>query len=492
MDTDTPGIGINEFQHDVASQHMREREILEHNERAMWISPAEEADPPLPPDALINVRRAKNRLIESSLPIGTLKLDFCPSIDDADALEPGAMKENTDVVSRRESQSLHSDIALEEDASPVFDMRRWPLASPPPQHSPRVQSRGDMPPLPPDAALHVAIAKGRVAKDKSSIKRVSDSMEDDVVPNPVHDRPRMPHSAIRRTRPWPTSTFSQHSHRSYSPDDDELQSDYDPPSLRRTVSTVTIVRKTSTRPDIDRLPKMPPPRPKPQTMAPPPRPVEPVSSTENDWSTTFDSLDAFEPSSLDLLGEPKQMKPTSRSLPRTTRPDSSTSTTQMSQEDDSVESAFEAPLKVPPTPREPNKTSIRLLSHNSLSPEPLSPSSSVHRSMMMRAPLTPSYPLRDSPRSSEPTTVRSSTQTVLARDMCEINDVHSTPSTPAPAHSRAALLMTDSTPVSSSFSMPSAPTRSMPNLSSSSATSPRSSSPRTQLPSTAHLSLIHI
>ena len=163
MDTDTPGIGINEFQHDVASQHMREREILEHNERAMWISPAEEADPPLPPDALINVRRAKNRLIESSLPIGTLKLDFCPSIDDADALEPGAMKENTDVVSRRESQSLHSDISLEEDASPVFDMRRWPLASPPPQHSPRVQSRGDMPPLPPDAALHVAIAKGRVA-----------------------------------------------------------------------------------------------------------------------------------------------------------------------------------------------------------------------------------------------------------------------------------------------------------------------------------------
>ena len=488
MDTDTPGIGINEFQHDVASQHMREREILEHNERAMWISPAEEADPPLPPDALINVRRAKNRLIESSLPIGTLKLDFCPSIDDADALEPGAMKENTDVVSRRESQSLHSDIALEEDASPVFDMRRWPLASPPPQHSPRVQSRGDMPPLPPDAALHVAIAKGRVAKDKSSIKRVSDSMEDDVVPNPVHDRPRMPHSAIRRTRPWPTSTFSQHSHRSYSPDDDELQSDYDPPSLRRTVSTVTIVRKTSTRPDIDRLPKMPPPRPKPQTMAPPPRPVEPVSSTENDWSTTFDSLDAFEPSSLDLLGEPKQMKPTSRSLPRTTRPDSSTSTTQMSQEDDSVESAFEAPLKVPPTPREPNKTSIRLLSHNSLSPEPLSPSSSVHRSMMMRAPLTPSYPLRDSPRSSEPTTVRSSTQTVLARDMREINDVHSTPSTPAPAHSRAALLMTDSTPVSSSFSMPSAPTQSMPNLSSSSATSPRSSSPRTQLPSTAHVS----
>ena len=273
MDTDTPGIGINEFQHDVASQHLREREILEHNERAMWISPAEEADPPLPPDALINVRRAKNRLIESSLPIGTLKLDFCPSIDDADALEPGAMKENTDVVSRRESQSPHSDIALEEDASPVFDMRRWPLASPPPQHSPRVQSRGDMPPLPPDAALHVAIAKGRVAKDKSSIKRVSDSMEDDVVPNPVHDRPRMPHSAIRRTRPWPTSTFSQHSHRSYSPDDDELQSDYDPPSLRRTVSTVTIVRKTSTRPDIDRLPKMPPPRPKPQTMAPPPRPV---------------------------------------------------------------------------------------------------------------------------------------------------------------------------------------------------------------------------
>ena len=488
MDTDTPGIGINEFQHDVLSQHMREREILEHNERAMWISPAEEADPPLPPDALNNVRRAKNRLIESSLPIGTLKLDFCPSIDDADALEPGAMKENTDVVSRHESQSPHSDIHLDEDASPVFDMRRWPLASPPPQHSPRVQSRGDMPPLPPDAALHVAIAKGRVAKDKSSIKRVSDSMEDDVVPNPVHDRPRMPHSAIRRTRPWPTSTFSQHSHRSYSPDDDELQSDYDPPSLRRTVSTVTIVRKTSTRPDIDRLPKMPPPRPKPQTMAPPPRPVEPVSSTENDWSTTFDSLDAFEPSSLDLLGEPKQMKPTSRSLPRTTRPDSSTSTTQMSQEDDSVESAFEAPLKVPPTPREPNKTSIRLLSHTSLSPEPLSPSSSVHRSMMMRAPLTPSYPLRDSPRSSEPATVRSSTQTVLARDAREINDVYSTPSTPAPAPSRAAQLTTDSTPVSSSFSMPSAPTQSMPNLSSSSATSPWSSSPRTQLPSMTHFS----
>ncbi|MCV5968732.1 hypothetical protein, partial [Lactococcus petauri] len=83
------------------------------------------------------------------------------------------------------------------------------------------------------------------------------------------------------------------SHRSYSPDDNELESAYDPPSLRRTVSTVTIVRKTSTRPDIDKLPKMPPARPRPETMAPPPRPVEPVSSTENDWSTTFDSLDAF-------------------------------------------------------------------------------------------------------------------------------------------------------------------------------------------------------
>lgn len=488
MDTDTPGIGINEFQHDVLSQHMREREILEHNERAMWISPAEEADPPLPPDALNNVRRAKNRLIESSFHTGTLKLDFCPSIDDADALEPGAMKKNTDFASRHESQSPHSDIHLDEDASPVFDMRRWPLASPPPQHSPRVQSRGDMPPLPPDAALHVAIAKGRVAKDKSSIKRVSDLMDDDVVPIPAHDRPRVPHSAVRRTRPWPTTTYSQHSHRSYSPDDNELESDYDPPSLRRTVSTVTIVRKTSTRPDIDKLPKMPPSRPRPETMAPPPRPVEPVSSTENDWSTTFDSLDAFEPSSLDLLGEPKQMKkPPSRSLPRTTRPDSSSST-QRSQEDDSIESAFEAPLKVPPTPREPNKTSIRLLSHTSLSPEPLSPSSSVHRSMMMRAPLTPSYPLRDSPRSSEPATVRSSTQTVLARDAREINDVHSTPSTPAPAPSRAAQLTTDSTPVSSSFSMPSAPTQSMPNLSSSSATSPWSSSPRTQLPSMTHFS----
>ena len=488
MDTDTPGIGINEFQHDVLSQHMREREILEHNERAMWISPAEEADPPLPPDALNNVRRAKNRLIESSFHTGTLKLDFCPSIDDADALEPGAMKKNTDFVSRHESQSPHSDIHLDEDASPVFDMRRWPLASPPPQHSPRVQSRGDMPPLPPDAALHVAIAKGRVAKDKSSIKRVSDLMDDDVVPIPAHDRPRVSHSAVRRTRPWPTTTYSQHSHRSYSPDDNELESDYDPPSLRRTVSTVTIVRKTSTRPDIDKLPKMPPSRPRPETMAPPPRPVEPVSSTENDWSTTFDSLDAFEPSSLDLLGEPKQMKkPPSRSLPRTTRPDSSSST-QRSQEDDSIESAFEAPLKVPPTPREPNKTSIRLLSHTSLSPEPLSPSSSVHRSMMMRAPLTPSYPLRDSPRSSEPATVRSSTQTVLARDAREINDVYSTPSTPAPAPSRAAQLTTDSTPVSSSFSMPSAPTQSMPNLSSSSATSPWSSSPRTQLPSMTHFS----
>lgn len=489
MDTDTPGIGINEFQHDVSSQHMREREILEYNERAMWISPPEEADPPLPPDALNNVRRAKNRLHESSVHTGTLQLDFHPSIDDADALEPRAMEENTDLLSRRESQSPHSDIHLDQDLSPVFDMRRLPLASPPPQHSPRVQSRGDMPPLPPDAALHVAMAKERVAKDKSSIRRISDFPDDDVVTISGHDRPRPPHSAIRRTRPWPTTTYSQHSHRSYSPEEDEIQSDYDPPSLRRTVSTVTIVRKTSTKPDIDRLPVVPPSRPKPLTMAPPPRPVEPVSRTEDDWSTTFDSLDAFEPSSLDLLGEPKKArKSSSRSLPRSTGADSSSSTVQVNQEDDSSESAFEAPLRVPPTPKEPNKTSIRLLSHNSLSPEPLSPTSSVHRSMMMRTPLTPSYPPRESPRTSEPATVRSSTQTVLARDVREPNGTNSTPSTPAPTSGQAPQPMTDSTPASSSFSVPSAPTQSMPNLSSSSTTSPWPSSPRTQLLSTTHVS----
>lgn len=489
MDTDTPGIGINEFQDGLSSQHMREREILEYNERAMWIFPPEEADPPLPPDALGNVRRAKNRLHKSSVHTGTLQLDFRPSIDDADALEPRAMEENTDFLSRRESQSPHSDIHLDQDSSPVFDMRRFPLASPPPQHSPRVQSRGSMPPLPPDAALHVAIAKERVAKDKSSIQRVSDFVDDDVVPISAHDRPRAPHSAIRRTRPWPTTTYSQHSHRSYSPEEDEIQSDYDPQPLRRTVSTVTIVRKTSTKPDIDRLPMMPPSRPKPVTMAPPPpRPVEPVSLMEEDWSTTFDSLDAFEPSSLDLLGEPKQAKKSSsRSLSRTTGADSSSSTVQVNQEDDSSESAFEAPLRVPPAPKEPNKTSIRLLSHNALSPEPLSPTSSVHRSVLMRTPLTPSHPSRESPRTSEPATVRSSTQTVLAREVRELSDINSTPSTPAPAPSQPPQPMTDSTPASSSFSVPSAPTQSMPNLSGSSTASPWPSSPRTLLPFTSQL-----
>jgi len=312
----------------------RVRERLEQSEHAMWLSHPERADPPLPPNALQNVLQAQAQALNSPS-TSSLRLDvglrMSPRFDDEDTHVRRTSP-------RRGVPSLPDLRRAAHASSPLPD------ADGPAVLSPRVHSR--MPPLPADAALHVAKAKEQVARAPVETSRLalrrfsSDDSTDDEIPSP-YERPPTPHSLVRRTRASPLPNSS-------TPPLEPWEKSRSPPrmrpALRRTVSTVTIVRKTSSRVVPEAMPSVPPVPLNPVRSSPePPTPPQPGLT---DWTSALDTLDAFEPQSLGLWGDPE--------------PDVSAGTV-LVHDDTSSESAFEAPLKSPPVPQEPNQSQIRLV-----------------------------------------------------------------------------------------------------------------------------------
>ncbi|WFD19454.1 hypothetical protein MCAP1_001684 [Malassezia caprae] len=314
----------------------RVRERLEQSERTMWLSHPERADPPLPPNALQNVLQAQAQALNSPS-TSSLRLDLglrvSPRFDDDDTLPRHAS-------SRRGVPSLP-------------DLRRSAHASPPLSDADAsddlfTYGQSHMPPMPADAALHVAKAKEQVARAPSesrlSMRRFSsDDSTDDEIPSP-YERPPTPHSLVRRTRASPLPNGST---LPLEPWEKSRSPPRMRPALRRTVSTVTIVRKTSSRVVPEAVPFVPSVPPIPVNVArSTPKPPTPPQPGLADWTSALDTLDAFEPRSLGLWGDPE--------------PDMSAGTV-LVHDDSSSESAFEAPLKSPPVPREPNQSQIRLL-----------------------------------------------------------------------------------------------------------------------------------
>ena len=322
----------------------RVRERLEQSEHAMWLSHPERADPPLPPNALQNVLQAQAQALNSPS-TSSLRLDLghhmSPRFDDgADTLARHASP-------RRAVPSLPDLRRAAHASSPLPD-----ADTPGSALSPRMSSRSGVPPMPADAALHVAKAKEQVARapvetpSRLSMRRFSsDDSSEDEIPSP-YERPPTPHSFVRRTRASPLPNGSTPPLESWGKTRSPPRAR---PALRRTVSTVTIVRKTSSRVVPESLsPDKPPVPPVPipglaRNSTKPPTPPQPGLA---DWTSALDTLDAFEPQSLGLWGDPE--------------PDASAGTVVV-HDDASSESAFEAPLRSPPVPQEPNQSQIRLV-----------------------------------------------------------------------------------------------------------------------------------
>lgn len=398
---------------------------MRHDEPDAWLRSgfSLRTEPPLPPNALQNVMNAQNQLRSAS---GS---SSAPSSSYED-MEPGqpawAMPAEVPLLPHGVSSRHLDDDEDEEQTSPAMELRRLPpLASPATSQITRPHGR-TMPPMPADAALHIAMAKERAARgmEKAICKpspsfyradspsrvpsgptllrdlttpmsdapsestalapETPSTVDDEIDQLPsVFERPPTPHSVIRRSRAPVPHTPSPHTSAAVAAANMSMPEHHVPtypkhrPPLRRTVSTVTIVRKTTSRPTRPETPSSATTSPakKAGKKASPTQDVEKETRrlSLTDWTAVLDSFDSFEPSTLDLLGDTSAQSRRDtvtasaqfvRQMERLQTQDESQDTVLVHDDSASSESVFEAPLRELPVPRQPEHTQIRVVGHS--------------------------------------------------------------------------------------------------------------------------------
>lgn len=297
---------------------LRYRESLERSERAMWLSPAPDAYPPLPEDAMRRVRNATNTFdtikhTSSATPrIASFEFGGSGKLDPFDSPRELWSSFSPPRSVRRRPPTPGEPRRLSGNSQ---DARRLANGSPPPMLPDLGSPSPDVPPLPPDAKHNVDMARKRsvgipLEHNSEMSEACSEEFDDDFFRYSPPPRAPTPGSFVRRT---PSSTLS---YTLSGPSDSSPRaiSPLDEPSsqMRRSGSTVTIVRQTPE--------EVPPPLPDGAKAAAESKPFSPPlhrPPSLADWTSAFDTLDLYEPNvpNLDLYMDEKT-NPAPSDLPR--------------------------------------------------------------------------------------------------------------------------------------------------------------------------------
>ena len=265
----------------------------------MWLSPAPDAYPPLPEDAMRRVRNATNTFdtikhTSSATPrIASFEFGGSGQLDPFDSPRESWSSFSPPRSVRRRPPTPGEPRRLSGNSQ---DARRLANGSPPPMLPDLGSPSPDVPPLPPDAKHNVDMARKRsvgipLEHNSEMSEAYSEEFDDDFFRYSPPPRAPTPGSFVRRT---PSSTLS---YTLSGPSDSSPRaiSPLDEPSsqMRRSGSTVTIVRQTPE--------EVPPPLPDGAKAAAESKPFPPPlhrPPSLADWTSAFDTLDLYEPNAV--------------------------------------------------------------------------------------------------------------------------------------------------------------------------------------------------